>query len=234
MPFQVHGRRRRPSQMWHGVVHSSTLPMNAPSPSLVLEAFLKGMASALHIPHLVHVIIRCTSTSTANTTTRGETYLQKSTPCLQAVPWHATSCLDRVSQPVLVASTRVVVFSVSTLSRPIPTRGPSSCPLAGLLSLVSSPRPRSKVSCVGNFVGRAADRLLLCPYLGQFLKHTHHHASLRLWFYRPLEPNSFSLSISKHQHLNPSRRSKYSQPAAYGCCASAGFFAERGTQKDKS
>lgn len=57
---------------------SSTLPlppMDTPSPSLVLEAFLKGTASALHIPHLVHVIIRCTSTT--NTATRGETYLQK-------------------------------------------------------------------------------------------------------------------------------------------------------------
>lgn len=49
--------------------------MDTPSPSLVLEAFLKGTASALHIPHLVHVIIRCTSTT--NTATRGETYLQK-------------------------------------------------------------------------------------------------------------------------------------------------------------
>lgn len=136
---------------------SSTLPL-PPSPSPVLEAFLKGTASALHIPHLVHVIIRCTST---NTTTRGETYLQKPTRCLQTVPWHATSCLDRVSPPWLLPPESS--SSPSRLSRPIPTLVPSSCPLAGLLSLV--PRfvsaPPEQVSRCGNFVARATDRLLL-------------------------------------------------------------------------
>lgn len=38
MPFQVHGRRRRPSQMWHGVVHSST----APIPVACSRSILKG------------------------------------------------------------------------------------------------------------------------------------------------------------------------------------------------
>lgn len=116
---------------------------------------------------------------------------------------------------------------------------PSSLPLALSRvscpsSLVSSPRPRSKVSRCGIFVARATDNCS-CPVpVPRPVPEAYPQPRVSAFVALDLTNQTLSPHLetsASGQRLSPSQRSKYSQPAAYGCCASAGFFAELGTQK---
>jgi hypothetical protein len=204
MPFQVQGRRRRPSQMWHGGVHSSTPPWHTPSPSLVLEAFLKGTASALHIPHLVHVIIRCT---TANNNTTGGRPISRNRQdvCKQ----HRGTRPLALIESALAASTRVVSVSIphtdpdprsflSRVSRPSSPRFVSAPGAKSTVAVILLEELRTDCSCTNTSV-----RFRSLPI---------HHQRLSAFVVLSTFGAKLFLSLSLPLSLSPSRNINQRQP----------------------
>ena len=130
MPFQDHGRKMRPSQMWHG---GFFLPM-APHPVTSSRSILKKAGLGDAYPPSCPCIIRYSFPTVPTPTTldrgrRTDPSRKPTTRCSQSAPWHPVFlCLDPSQRPSFAIISSYPSRLLRTLTRgPVQSLLSSSC-----------------------------------------------------------------------------------------------------------